>query len=153
MNKGKKWETIVKESWETFLPTSLLLRLPDQLSGYKTTSKNPCDFVGFANGKLFLIECKTVQSGNTLNLSRLTQLDYLLSLSSYDNVKCGFLIWFQERQEVCWVFASTVEKIRTEGKKSVNVSMINDNNYDIVSLPIEVKRVYPKVDLRAIVED
>ena len=100
VNKGKRWEKCVKDSWEACFPSSLIMRLPDQQSGYKATSKNPCDLIGFTKSKLFLIECKTVAKGNTISFDRLTQYADLVEYSKYENVKGGFIIWWQEKFEV-----------------------------------------------------
>ena len=48
VNRGKQFESKVKEDWERSLPESVLLRLPDQMSGYAGYSSNICDYIGFA---------------------------------------------------------------------------------------------------------
>lgn len=151
INKGKKWESCVKSSWESSFPSSLILRLPDQQSGYKGTSANPSDLIGFVGGKLFFIECKTVATGNTLSLDRLTQYDILCYLENYIDVNTGFIVWWQEKEKIAWVPTKTVSVLKAEGKKSINVSMLNGTDYTIIDVPFEVKRVYPTFDFNDII--
>lgn len=91
INRGKIWERCFQESWEETFPNSFILRLPDQQSGYLGTSRNICDFIGFTNGKLYLIECKSIK-GNTLPLSNLKQYERLLSYKGIKDVRIGFIV-------------------------------------------------------------
>ena len=91
MNKGKKFEANVERDWKRTLPKKLILRLPDQQSGYKGSSSNICDFIGFTNKKLFMIECKETDE-NTFNFAKLTQYDKLLEYKDYEDVYPGVLI-------------------------------------------------------------
>ena len=150
MNKGKKWETCVESSWENSFPYSLIYRLPDQQSGYKYNSKNPSDFIGFVEGKLFFIECKTIKNGNTIGMERLTQYDDLILLSSYKNVICGFIIWWQEKQRVAWVDVKAVCSMKAQNKKSINIKMLDTKEFPLLEIPTIIKRVYPVCDLTCI---
>ena len=63
---GKAWEAKFKADWQKQFPNGAILRLPDQVSGYKHTSRNPCDFVCYAEGVMLLVECKECAEGTTI---------------------------------------------------------------------------------------
>ena len=59
-NRGKDFEERFKEDWDKCFPGTLIFRLKDQMNGFKQTSQNPCDFIGFpGKDTLFMIECKS----------------------------------------------------------------------------------------------
>ena len=58
-NKGKVWEEKFKQDWKKTFPGTFIFRLKDQMTGYKETSGNPCDFLCYpGENKLFMVECK-----------------------------------------------------------------------------------------------
>jgi len=145
MNYGKKFEENVKDDWERFLPDSPIIRLQDQQSGYAGNSSNICDYIAFTSGKLFLLECKETKE-NTFNFAKLTQYDDLLNYKDYDNTYPGVTIWFSKHDKVVWVSINEIERMKKEGKKSVNIKMLDTKEYKIYEIPSKKKRVYLTCD-------
>ena len=77
-NRGKNFELKFRKDLQKSFPNSFILRLNDQITGYKETSKNPCDFILFNSGKLFLLEVKT-HKGASLPFSAIPQYERLLN--------------------------------------------------------------------------
>ena len=63
VNRGKQWEKRFEQDWQNSFPQGVVIRLADQVSGYKNTSKNICDFICFDTYHFWLAECKTI-TGN-----------------------------------------------------------------------------------------
>lgn len=150
INRGKQFEAILKQDWHTSFPGSFLFRIPDQVSGYQTTSQNPCDFIGFTNGKLFLIECKSIE-GNTINFSLIRQYDRLLKYKNLADVYPGILIWYRDHDKVIWVPITEAEKMKKAGAKSINIKMLDESKYHIINVPSKKKRVFMESDYRILV--
>jgi penicillin-binding protein-related factor A (putative recombinase) len=143
-NYGKKFEAKVKEDWNK-LPNSVILRLPDQVTGYKITSQNPCDFIGFAERQLFMLECKSTH-GTTLNFSAMRQYDRLLEYKDIPYVHPGILVWFNDYDSIFFVPIKTLEQMKLNGLKSVNIKTINEKQYNIIVIPSIKKRIFMDCD-------
>ena len=64
-SKGKDFEKKFKEDWQkSFSNDSTVIRLYDQMSGFKKVSKNPCDFICYSYPYQYLIECKYTKKTN-----------------------------------------------------------------------------------------
>ena len=152
INKGKKWEVCVQESWEQSFPSSFIIRIPDQQSGYLGTSRNVSDFIAFKSPYLFLIECKTIK-GNTLPFSNLKQYERMLQYEDIENIKTGFLVWWQDKGVTAWVPTKSIYLMKEDNKKSVHVDYVAQKLYNIIEVKNEIKRVYPKCDLSVMLEE
>ena len=141
--RGKQFETKFKEDWFKSFPNSFLYRLPDQVSGYKNTSKNICDFIGFASGTLYLIECKS-HKGASLPLSCISQFDSLKSKIGIPGVRSGVILWLIEKDKVLYIPTSTLVTLKEEGEKSVGLRHID--KYNILNIPSMKKRVFMDSD-------
>lgn len=151
-NKGKEWENRFKNSWlSTFDKDTVLIRLQDQVSGYKEVSKNPCDFLAFVKNKLFMVECKS-HDGASIDFSALPQYERLLPYKEYEQIGCfpGFLIWFKNKDKVIWVPIQEAEKIHNAGEKSIGLRHLD--KYKILDMPIEKKRVYVYPDYHSLLD-
>lgn len=147
---GKEFEERTKTSWESSLPGTFFSRLPDQQSKYKGTSANICDYVGFTNGKLFLIECKTTKEG-TLNIK--SDFKQYHILKDYVNIKglhAGVLIWYYSYNVIVWVPIEEVNKMVSDGKKSISKKELLKGEYKCVFIPFRIPRVYPKMDFNVL---
>lgn len=140
---GKQFESRFKQDWKKSFPDSFLLRLPDNVSGYYGTARNPCDFIGYQSGKLYLLETKS-HYGNTFPFSNLTQYDKLVGYVGLPGVTPAVIIWFIDHDKVVWVPIETVKKMKEDGKKSVNIKKLED--YNIVIIPSVKKRVFMESD-------
>lgn len=153
INYGKKFE---KKFEEDFLkiPGALVYRLPDQMSGYKNVSKNPCDFICYRFPNILFIECKVVQYGNTLALSRITQLDKLSVYAKYKGSKAGVVAFFMEKKKVIFIPVQTLLDIIKDGKhKSVNIRFLESGEYELIDIPSKVRRVFLDSDYSILLEE
>lgn len=147
---GKKWEAVFKRDWEKSFPGSFNYRLPDQVSGYKTTSQNPCDFLSFAEQILLMIECKA-HAGASLPFSAIRQFDKLVSYTKIKDVFPGVLLWLYEKDIVLWISAEDLKKMRMAGKKSVGIKALDDQAYNIIQIPSKKKKVFLESDYQYLV--
>jgi Holliday junction resolvase len=152
---GKQFEDKFKSDWKKSFPDGTIIRLYDQMSGYKTVSQNICDFIGYARGTLFLMECKTIK-GNTFPFSNLKQYEKLLAKKNIKGVKAGVVIWFYEKDTIMFVPIEEAEKMITDGEKSVNCKKVVDNMYEkcysIIQIPGIKKRVFIDSDYSVLLQ-
>lgn len=148
-NRGKLFENKFKEDWKKSFPDSFILRLPDQTTHY-SGSTNPCDFIAYTNGNLYLMECKS-HKGNTLPLSAIPQYKRLLNFKNLTGVYPGLVIWFLEKDKVCWIGIGDLEKLVEDGNKSINVKMIDKGLYNIIEIPSIKKRVFMDSDYKILI--
>ena len=143
VNRGKQFEERVKEDLLK-LPDVSLERFPDQMSGYQG-SKNVCDFGVYLYPNYYYIECKTTNE-NTFPLSGLTQYEKLMERKGRKGVRSGVLLWFIKWDRVVYVPVATFEKLKADGKKSVNIKMLQEDTYRIIVVPSVKKRVFMDSD-------
>lgn len=152
ISKGKQFESKFLEDWKLSFPNSFIFRLHDQVSGYKITSQNPCDFICFTNNKLFLIECKSHQ-GSSIPFTAMPQYERLLAYKDMKDIFAGFMIWFMDNDIVLWVDIQTAEKIYNDGNKSIRLKMFQDKMYNIKEVPSNKKRVFMDSDYTFLIKD
>ena len=140
---GKEFEEHFKQDWIRTLPDKYIYRLVDVMSGFKGIA-NVSDFIAHTNSKLFLIECKS-HLGNTWPLT-FRQYDDMVTADHYSDVYPGVLLWFRDHAKVVWIPISEIKRMKSDGKKSVNIKMLKEKLYNIFEIPTETKRVYPKMD-------
>ncbi len=140
ISRGKQFESKLRNDFQK-VSGSFIYRLPDQVSGYKTTSANVSDFICYVMPNIFLIEAKTI-SGNTFPISNLSQFEKLRSYKDIPGLRKGVIIWFTEKDRVIYVPIQTIEKMKQDGKKSVNIRTIDDDGYEYVNIPSVKKRVF-----------
>ncbi len=144
LSLGKKFEQKLKED---FLKVggSFIYRLPDQVTGHKFTSANISDFIAFVKPNIFLIEVKTI-SGNTFPFSNFSQYEKLLPYKDINGLRVGVVIWFTERDRVIYVPLKTIEKMKQDDKKSINIKTIDTEPYEFISIPSVKKRTFMNSD-------
>lgn len=138
-NYGKAFERKVVQDWLK-IPNATIDRLYDPGFGMKGI-KNICDFIAYIFPNIYYLEIKTIQ-GNTFPLSNLTQYDKLITKKNIPGVIAGVIIWFREHEKVLFVPITTFEKLKNDGKKSVNIKMLATNEYEIIDIPSIKKRLY-----------
>ena len=143
-NYGKDFERKLKTDWEKCFPNSFILRISDQMSGYKITAKNLCDFICYFNKNLFLVEAKSIR-GNTFPFSNLSQYSQLTKKVGIPGVRVGVVIWFIDHARVLYVPISTITQMKKDGKKSVNIKTVLDD-YNVYELPSVKKRIFCDTD-------
>lgn len=141
MNKGKRFEHKFTEDIKRTFNDYVLIRLPDQLSGYKNSSANICDFLLYTYPCFYLIECKS-KEGNTFPFVNLTQYDKLIEKSGIKGVRSGIVIWFIDHDKVIYVPVKTIKQMKDDGLKSLNITKINNLGYRYFEIPSIKKRVF-----------
>ena len=142
-SKGKEFEARFKQQFLASFPNSFILRLPDQVSGYKYTSSNICDFIGYAKGKLYLIECKT-HLGASFPLSNLSQYNKLLPYVGIPGVRVGVVLWLIDKDKIFYVPISTIIQMKIKNKKSISYKDID--KWRIMEIPSIKKVVFMDSD-------
>ena len=56
VNRGKQWETKVREDFKRTFPFGTIDRLYDPVGGYSNV-KNISDFIGYVKPNIFYLEC------------------------------------------------------------------------------------------------
>lgn len=98
-------------------------RLKDDQSGYAGTH-NICDFSVFYNGKLYYFELKSRSSTSLGFIDGISKNQWsgLLDKSRYEGVYAGVLVWFVSLEKFVYVDIRTLNWLRIEGHKSLNLS-------------------------------
>lgn len=144
VNQGKPFEDKFKACWKETFPNTFIFRLKDQMTGYKETSGNPCDFICFpGHNKLFMIECKE-HKGASIPFTAIPQYERLLDYKNIDNVYAGVILWLSEKDTVTWMPIKEMEKAYEAGLKSLNPAVLMKNGYKFVNIPSEKLRVFMK---------
>lgn len=147
-NRGKAFEEHFKENWERCYPGTTIFRLKDQMTGFKVTSQNPCDFFAFpGENKLFMIECKS-HKGLSISFDAIPQYERLLEYKNNKGTYPGILIWFYEKDKIYWVPIHVAEQIYKSGEKSIGLRHLD--KYNIIEVPSTKKRVYMESDFNAV---
>ena len=147
---GKKWESRFKEDWISSVPNSFIYRLNDQMSGFQGSS-NISDFICYKKPDLFLIECKS-HSGNIFPFAAFRQYDSLLEWKNVSGVHPGVILWLYDHNKVLWIPITTFEKLKIEDKKSFNVKMVGNSEYESLELPAKKLRTFMRVDYSALID-
>lgn len=151
MSRGKQFEERVKQDWIASMPNSSIDRLYDSVSGYYGIS-NISDFIAYKKPYIFYLEVKTIH-GNTFPLRNLTQFDKLIGKVGIDGVRAGVIIWFYEHEnKIIYVPISTIDKMKEDGKKSVNIRTIDKDGYRYIQIPSKKLRVFYESDYSILME-
>lgn len=140
--KGKKFEDRLKEDWLDSVPGSTIDRLYDSVSGYKAIS-NISDFIAYKKPLIFYLEAKS-HKGNTFPFTNLTQYDKLVAKVGIGGVRAGVVLWMYEHDRVIYVPIATVTKMKQDGKKSINITKIDNEGYRFIEIPSKKLRVFMK---------
>lgn len=144
-NKGKQFETKFRKDWLKVFPESFILRLNDQVTGYKYTSSNICDFICFQNRNLYLIELKA-HKGASLPFENIRQYDLMVQYINKPNIIVCVILWLYEKDIVLYIPISTIKKMKADGEKSVGVRHLENKNYPMIVLPGVKKRIFIDTD-------
>lgn len=141
---GKQFENLVRNQF-ALIPESVIERLYDTTNGFKGITQ-PADFLAYIYPNFFYLEVKVVQTGNTFDLSRLTQYDKLIEKSGIHGVRAGIILWWVEKQTVAYVPVKTIQKLKEDGKKSFNLKYLSTQEYRGIVIPSKLKRVFMDSD-------
>ena len=146
-NRGKAFENIIKEAFLK-VPDVSVDRLHDQMTGYKVTSANICDFIVYKKPYEYYIECKSVH-GNTLPFSNITtnQWNGLLEKSKIDGVFAGVICWWIKFDTTLFLPIQTLDIWRNQvGLKSIKHD-IWEKDLDVIKINGKKKRVFFDYDM------
>jgi len=141
---GKAFEQKFKEDFSK-LSGSFVYRLPDQLSGFRGASSNISDFLCYIYPLFYVLEVKSI-AGNTFPITNFTQYDKMKQYTATQGVRMGVVIWFHEKDKVLYVPLKSIEKMKQDGKKSVNIRTIENEEYEYIDIPSKKKRVFMDSD-------
>lgn len=147
-NRGKAFENIIKQAFEK-VPGVSIDRLHDQMTGYKVTSANICDFIVYKKPYEYYIECKSVH-GNTLPFSNITanQWNGMLEKSKIDGVFAGVICWWIDKDVTLFIPIQTLEFYKYQNRKSVRYDQFDIwVNYEAVEIKGKKKRVFWDYDM------
>ena len=151
---GKKFEEHFRKDWKKCFPNTFIFRLKDQITGYKDTSQNPCDFLAMNNGIMWMLECKETQEG-TINFSKIPQLDRTEGLKDYiglSDVEPFIIVWFRKHDKVIACPAAEALRMKQNGLKSISLKMLEDKSYYIIDLPSVKLRTFLETDYTYLVD-
>ena len=150
-NRGKQFETIVKESFEKCYNTSII-RLHDQTSGFRG-SANICDFIVYHYPYMYPIECKSIH-GNTLPFSNITDKQYkgMLEVSKTFGVLAGVLCWWVDKDVTAFIPIHEIAMCKDNGYKSIRFDHIPFFEDGFIKIPGKKKRVFFDYDMNKLFE-
>jgi len=142
-NYGKQFEKQIFEAFKR-VPQVSIDRIPDQVTKYKGSSSNICDFIAYKYPILFYLECKSVH-GSSLSIHsvpkpdkkgelhgfygniRDNQWEGLMAKSQVQGVQAGVLVWWVDKDVTKYIPISTLAILYASGQKSIR--------YDYEELP------------------
>ena len=151
VNRGKKFEEVIKKSFLK-VPNVSVDRLHDQMTGYKVTSANICDFIVYKKPYEYYIECKSVH-GASLPFSNITnnQWEGLLEKSKIKGVFAGVICWFVDKDVTLFIPIDELELEKQHGWKSIRYDIKHNNG--IVEITGKKKRVFFDYDMKQFFEE
>lgn len=142
VNKGKQFEERFKKDWETSFPEGSIIRLYDQMTGYKESSKNICDYICYNHPYQFFIECKS-HKGASIPFDKITQYDKMKDVVGVKGVRAGVVLWLYDKDKVFYIPISTITEMKKDDKKSVGLKAVEEG-YNIIEIPSEKLKTFMK---------
>lgn len=153
-NRGKQFETVVREAFEK-VPNVSIDRLHDQTTGWKGSS-NICDFIVYREPYEYYFELKSVH-GNTLPFSNITDTQWrgLLEKSKIEGVFAGVICWWIDKDVTKFIPIQILNGLRDTGEyKSYHFNWVH---WDSVNRTIEIKgkkkRIFFEYDMEAFLNE
>ena len=124
INRGKQFENVIRGSFLK-IPNVSVDRLHDQMTGFKVTSANVCDFIVYKKPYEYYIECKSVH-GASLPFSNITdnQWNGLLEKSKIDGVFAGVICWFIDKDVTLFIPIQLLQTLKEYGDKSIRFNTL-----------------------------
>lgn len=143
-NYGKAFEERFKNDWKSTFLNGTIDRLPDQMSGYKGSGQNICDFIGYVYPNIFYIECKA-HKGASIPFANITQYDKMIQKSGIPGVRAGVVLFLYEKFKIFYIPISTIKEMKEEDKKSVGIKSIEEG-FDIIEIPSKKLKTFMRSD-------
>lgn len=143
---GKEFERQVFKNFSEVKEISID-RIPDQVTKYKGSSSNICDFIVYSKPNLIYLECKTVH-GATLPFSNIreNQWNGLLEKSKIDGVIAGIMCWWVDYDVTRFIPIQTLEVLRLLETKSIRYDL---DYVDSIFIVGRKKRTLFEYDMRS----
>ena len=147
---GKEFERQVYKNFSEVDGVSID-RVPDQVTRYKGSSSNICDFIVYQKPTLLYLECKSTHGASFSIHSvpkpdkkgelhgfygdiRDGQWDGLSEKSKINGVRAGIILWFVDKDVTLYIPIEILNILRDNGFKSINYNIdtekfISDTNY------------------------
>ena len=141
VNRGKQFEDVIKQAFLK-MPGVSIDRLHDQMTGYKVTSANICDFIVYKKPYEYYIECKSVH-GNTLPFSNITDNQWrgLLEKSKIPGVFAGVICWWIDKDVTLFIPIQLLQAEKNLDHKSIRY------DYGFAHYDKETGKISPPVTL------
>ena len=145
-NRGKKFETIIKDSFLK-VPGVSVDRLHDQTTGFKG-SQNICDFIVYRRPYEYYIECKSVH-GNTLPFNNITDTQWngLLEKSNIYGVCAGVICWWVDKDVTKFIPIQLLQTLKEHGGKSIRYDVIMGDGFPTIQINGRKKHIYFDYDM------
>ena len=140
---GKAFEEHFKEDWKKSFPDGDIIRLYDVTSGYLNIS-NISDFIGYSYPNMFYLECK-VHKGASIPFDKISQYPKLLEKANIYGIRSGVILYLYEKYRVFYIPATTIKRMKEDGKKSVGIKALEEG-YNIIEIPSKKLRVFTDSD-------
>lgn len=147
-NRGKEFEQQVKADFLR-LGDIFVYRLRDLTNGYGHSSAQLADYLVYKYPYGLAIECKSVE-GNTFNFAKLRQYEDLIHSIGPKGYGAFVVLWFIDHKKVCFIPIEEVKRLKESGYKSINVKMVNDEQFKVFEVPSEAKKVFLTSDYQII---
>lgn len=154
INRGKQFEDVIKKAFQQ-VPGVSIDRLHDQMTGYKVTSANICDFIVYKKPYEYYIECKSVH-GNTLPFSNITdrQWNGMLEKSKIPGVFAGVICWWVDKDTTKFIPIQVLEGLKDCGYKSLRYdNYVLNTELPIVDIIGKKKRVFYEYDMATFLKE
>lgn len=149
VNRGKKFEQVIRESFER-VPGVSIDRLNDNTAGFKGIA-GICDFIVYREPYEYYFECKSVNRG-TFPFSNITDTQWngLLQKSQIEGVFAGIIVWFIKDEVTCFIPIQLLVELKNGGHKSINVKYVDNFVYELggaFKLVGKKKRIFYEYDM------
>lgn len=162
-NYGKDFERQIYKAFKA-IPNVSIDRIPDQVTRYKGSSSNICDFVAYKYPNIFYLECKSVH-GNTLSIHSIpkegkdgklhgfygdirdSQWDGLIEKSTIPGVVAGIFCWWVDQDITLFIPIQLLQLMRENGGKSIRYDCLACNGISTINISGKKKRVFFEYDM------
>lgn len=151
-NYGKKFETIIKESFLK-VPGVSIDRFHDQMSGF-SGSRNISDFVVYKKPYEVYVECKTTR-GRTFPFRNITENQWsgLLEKSKIKGVFAGIICWWVNYDTTLYIPIQMLTEMKKSGLRSIIYDPFTYPPYKVIEIPGKKKRVFFDYDFTNFFEE
>lgn len=151
VNRGKKFEQVVRESFER-VPGVSIDRLNDNTAGFKGIA-GICDFIVYKEPYEYYFECKSVH-GASLPFNNITETQWngLFEKSKIKGVFAGIICWFIDKDVTLFIPIQVLQICKYRGWKSIRYD-VNGYKGSIKEIKGKKKRVFFDYDMEKFLDE